>query len=317
MKYQNTSENPSGLIRTVSFKVSDGTADSNPLTRAIAVTPVNDAPAVTSDGGGASADLSVQENLTAVTTVTSADPDGGVPVYGIAGGADAAWFSIDDSSGALTFVAAPDYENPGDVGANNVYDVTVQISDGKGGMDTQSIAVHVTDVPEMTAQGPAPVTISTPLLSEAELAPIVEMAMVNWEEALGFNGFDILGDVQVTIGDLSGDALGATFGNTIVIDVNAAGYGWFVDATPGDNSEFLNGSGPSGMDLLTVVMHEMGHVLGYSHDEGGSMSVMNSVLATGTRYSGAIEPNRSWISDFVLNGGKEDTDPNKDIQIVI
>ena len=65
--------------------------------------------------------------------------------YSISGGADAAKFSINSSTGVLSFVAAPNYEAPTDAGANNVYDVTVQVSDGTL-TDTQALAVAVTDV---------------------------------------------------------------------------------------------------------------------------------------------------------------------------
>ena len=46
VRYQNTSDDPSAAVRTVSFTVNDGAADSNALTRGITVTPVNDAPAL-------------------------------------------------------------------------------------------------------------------------------------------------------------------------------------------------------------------------------------------------------------------------------
>ena len=72
--------------------------------------------------------------------------DGGAPAYSILAGGDGAKFAINPTTGVLSFVAAPDFENPADVGANNVYDVTVQVSDGNGGSDTQAIAVTVTDV---------------------------------------------------------------------------------------------------------------------------------------------------------------------------
>jgi hypothetical protein len=36
-------------------------------------------------------------------------------------------------------VTAPDFEAPTDVGQNNVYDVTVSVSDGNGGSDSQAI----------------------------------------------------------------------------------------------------------------------------------------------------------------------------------
>ena len=91
--------------------------------------------------------LNVSENTTAVTTVTATDADvSDTLTYSIVGGADAALFSINSSTGALTFNTAPDFETPGDAGADNVYDVTVQVSDGNGGTDTQAIAVTVTDL---------------------------------------------------------------------------------------------------------------------------------------------------------------------------
>ncbi len=115
----------------------------------ITITPTNDAPVITSNGGGATAAVSVAENSTAVTTVTATDPDtGAVITYSIVGGADAARFTIHPTTGALSFVSAPDFEAPIDTGANNVYDVTVRAADGAGGIDDQAIAVTVTNVNE-------------------------------------------------------------------------------------------------------------------------------------------------------------------------
>ena len=90
----------------------------------------DNAPSITSNGSGATAGVSVAENTTVVTTVTSTDPDGPAPAYSIVGGADASKFTINATTGALAFVTAPNFETPTDVGANNVYDVIVQASDG-------------------------------------------------------------------------------------------------------------------------------------------------------------------------------------------
>ncbi len=140
--YRNTSDNPTTATRTISLTVSDGTGmTSTPAVVLMAVMAVNDAPVITS-----AASASVAENTTAVMTVTSSDVDGGTPVYSISGGVDQAKFTINSSTGALAFSAAPDYEAPTDSGGNNVYDVTVQVSDGAGGTATQAIAVTVTDV---------------------------------------------------------------------------------------------------------------------------------------------------------------------------
>ena len=112
------------------------------------VTGVNDPPAITSDGGGASAATSVAENSSTVTTVTATDPDlSAALAYTIIGGADASRFTVNSGTGALSFVTAPDFEVPADAGANNIYDVIVQVSDGAL-TDTQAIALTVTDVIE-------------------------------------------------------------------------------------------------------------------------------------------------------------------------
>ncbi len=134
----------------------DGLAFSGPQEFHIGVAP-NHAPVITSNGGGATAAVNAAENTTAVTTVIASDAD---PLdslsYTIAGGADAALFSINATTGVLSFVSAPNAESPQDAGGNNVYDVTVQVSDGAA-TDSQAIAVTVTDVnefaPAITSNG--------------------------------------------------------------------------------------------------------------------------------------------------------------------
>src|SRR5439155_927248 len=149
--FESPTDAGSNNVYDVIVRVSDGLATDTQAI-AVTVTPVNEfAPVITSNGGGATAAVSVAENSTAVTTVTATDADLPAPtfVYSIIGGADAAKFTINASSGALAFISAPDFETPTDVGANNVYDVTVQVSDGTL-TDTQAIAVTVTDVSEVT-----------------------------------------------------------------------------------------------------------------------------------------------------------------------
>jgi large repetitive protein len=70
-------------------------------------------------------------------------------------------------------------------------------------------------------------------------------------------------------------------------------YGWFIDPTPTDDLEFAAVSGPHSLgaasnsaasrrgDLLTVVMHEMGHLLGY--DDTSSDGLMGGFLPIGVR----------------------------------
>ncbi|MHB0969746.1 MAG: cadherin domain-containing protein [Thermoanaerobaculia bacterium] len=129
-------------VYDVIVTASDGT---NAPTQAIAVTVtnVNEAPVITSPGTA-----SVPENSTAILTVTAIDPDAGASItYSITGGADMALFTINGATGALSFISGPDFEAPGDAGANNVYDLVVTASDGTNA-PTQAIAVTVTNVNE-------------------------------------------------------------------------------------------------------------------------------------------------------------------------
>ena len=91
-----------------------------------------------------------------------------------------------------------------------------------------------------------------------------------------------LAQVNIEVVDLADGVLSNTVRNTIYVDVNAAGYGWFVDDTPGDNSEFYSSgllsltsfpfSDALGkIDLWTVIVHELGHLLGYEHEDDGLM----------------------------------------------
>ena len=124
---------------------------------AVTVTNQNEAPVITSNGGGATAAVNVAENSTAVTTVTATDPDAGATqTYSIIGGADQAKFAINASTGALSFIAAPNFEAPTDAGGNNVYDVTGPGLRRPWRTDSQAIAVTVTnqnEAPVITSNG--------------------------------------------------------------------------------------------------------------------------------------------------------------------
>jgi hypothetical protein len=85
----------------------------------------------------------VTENTTAVTDVNAFDVDNSAALtYLIIGGADWDKFSI-DADGKLTFLAAPDFDLPGDADGDNVYDVVVQVSDEYDATDLQTFAVSV------------------------------------------------------------------------------------------------------------------------------------------------------------------------------
>ena len=119
---------------------------------------------------------SVVENRTTVLTVlaTDSDTDDTVTGYAIHGGADRTKFALNETSGALRFAAAPNFENPTDVGRGNTYVVIVRATSGTGSRQTtadQTITVTVTDddteapgkpaTPSVTAGSDATTLIAT------------------------------------------------------------------------------------------------------------------------------------------------------------
>ncbi|MBR1266919.1 VCBS repeat-containing protein [Bradyrhizobium sp. AUGA SZCCT0222] len=145
-------------VYDVTVEVTDNNGGVDTQAISVTVTDENEnenaAPTITSNGGGNTAAVSISENATAVTTVVATDPDVEQTLtYSITGGADATKFTINSETGALAFVTAPDFEAPADVGPNNVYDVTLEVSDDNGGIDTQVISVTVQNVSGVTING--------------------------------------------------------------------------------------------------------------------------------------------------------------------
>jgi hypothetical protein len=189
----------------------------------------NTPPTITSDGGGASANLLKPENQTAVTDVQAIDPDAGDTLtYSIVGGADAAKFTIVGSSGVLRFVSAPDFENPTDANGDNVYEVTVQVSDGHGGRDQQALAVTIRNVDEGAA---------SPLYFSLQAAATVGGVSAADEDILYFDGtnFSLAFDgSDVGIGPLRIDAFAWLNTSTLLLsfatDSSVPGIGTVDDS---------------------------------------------------------------------------------------
>ena len=99
----------------------------------------NSAPSFTSISS-----LSIPENQMAVVDVNASDSDGNSLIYSITGGSDQSKFQIDSLSGVLTFLNAPDYENPTDSDGDGEYRVIVSVSDSVDTV-TQEIVVSVSD----------------------------------------------------------------------------------------------------------------------------------------------------------------------------
>lgn len=107
------------------------------------VTFVDQAPGFTSP-----ANFPVAENNVVAAALTADDREDTALTFAIAGGADQALFTIDQDTGVISFVSAPDFETPEDAGHDNGYALDVTVTDSFGHVVSQSVAISVTDVVE-------------------------------------------------------------------------------------------------------------------------------------------------------------------------
>lgn len=144
--------------------------------------------------------------------------------------------------------------------------------------------VNLIEKPALKVASPKLNTPVSATLSDTQIASILAEALQRWQTA----GVDVssLQAVQVrtmNFGDRQTVAQSA--GNTIWLDDNAAGWGWFVDSTPSDNDEFLKpltAGVYNRIDLLTAISHEIGHMLGL---DDSNLGVMSRTIAPGKRNS--------------------------------
>ena len=121
------------------------------------------------------------------------------------------------------------------------------------GVGTAEAWILNDDSPLRLSEGVTPPSGTAENLSAEQLQPIVTQAISIWAAARIRT--DGLAAIDVRIADLPGSTLGTASPGRITIDVDAAGHGWFTDTS----------ALPSGQraDLLTTVLHEFGHELGY------------------------------------------------------
>jgi hypothetical protein len=137
--------------------------------------------------------------------------------------------------------------------------------------------------PVQAAAAPHPVQQT---LTVQQLQPVVQAAIASWQAA-GASAAQVaaLDQVQAHIAPLPTSHLGEEAGGEIWISPNAGGWGWYTDSSAASNHAFPAPSGgPAAgkMDLLSVVSHELGHVLGLP-DGHDSHDVMGETLAPGVR----------------------------------
>lgn len=149
-------------------------------------------------------------------------------------------------------------------------------------LDTGRISVRYTDAPVVLPQmvENEGTGLSAPELDLAHVYLQLGQARQYWLD----QGASLarLNQASFAVTDLPQGWAARTEGSTVTLDTRGAGWGWFVDTSAQDNTEFVAldpqaapgsaaqgdylaapGSAAEGrLDLLTVLIHELGHVLG-------------------------------------------------------
>ncbi|HEX4998781.1 MAG TPA: Calx-beta domain-containing protein [Terriglobia bacterium] len=242
------------------------------------------------DAGGASLSIgnaSITEGSRGTKTVTltvtlSAASSSTVTVnYATSDGTATAGSDYQSASGTLTF--APGVTSRtisvtiiGDRVKEADETFLVTLSNPTGATITAGVGTVtiVDDEKALVASAPAGSSAPATELTQAQLDAVFAEARSYWlatEPTADFSG------VTVSVDHLDGQLLGVTSGSDIMIDATAAGFGWFMDITPTRSS-----ARNTAMDLLSALTHELGHVLGFDHDDALTFSVMEDTLAAGT-----------------------------------
>jgi len=157
-------------------------------------------------------------------------------------------------------------------------------------------------------------------LDESTLAHVVAEARLRWE-ATGLTAAQrkILQNLDITLVNRSNNFLGMTKGTHITLNTRPLGNGWYIGAEAGAGTPFKinskldgilraqSGSPAEGrMDLLTTLMHEMGHALGLPDykDAAHRNDIMYGYLERGERRLPAMDE----VKGVVPNPNASDDD---------
>jgi len=215
-----------------------------------------------------------------------------------------------DASASMSFVAGTEYQlsllisgSTVAVEVNGAFKLSHSFNavsvDGQFGVLTAGGTTNFDDVSVATDDASLAVEIGEALVASSlgtggaeleadDLTAIVGEAIRRRteQEDLTAEQVSFLNSLTFAIADLEGTALAIQQGSLITFDIDAAGHGYFIDATPEQDEEYdadgnaLSGSDAvSDIDLLTVAMHELGHALGFDHlTTGGERDYMSGIL---------------------------------------
>ncbi len=194
--------------------------------------------------------VSILEGTNLVTTLTATDPRLTNPTfsYSIVGGPDAARFVIDSATGALSFASAPIYHAPADIGADNVYNLVVQVSSGTlTGAQSLTVSVNnVNDAPTIDAgevyelavidedsTGPSGTLVST-ILSSASYSDVDTNAL----SGIAVTSLTGVGEWQYSTDGISWTGFGAVMGSNALLLDSSTQIRFLPDGNNGETASF-------------------------------------------------------------------------------
>ena len=158
-----------GSSETFSFKM-----DANKLIQAI-FKKKNSAPIISNINADELVSFTVKENQIEVGIISATDPENDAFSFSISG-TDSSLFVIHPTNGEIKFQNKPDYENPQDADSNNLYELNVQVFDGKESSPSTPVEIEIIDIEDVTS---------------SQLNPSMEE--VGSDEGYGWRGMEWLG----------------------------------------------------------------------------------------------------------------------------
>ena len=162
-------------------------------------------------GDAAVDDYAEMQDDTTVGTYTVSGDNAADAVWS-RGGADSSLFTLTGTgmSRTLAFASAPDFETPADADMDNVYMVTLQVSDGDEDMSSMAVAITVTNVqePGTVTLNPSGPSVGTEITATLEDDDIVSAESWQWASSDAMDGTftNISGATSATYTPVADDA---------------------------------------------------------------------------------------------------------------
>ena len=228
------------------------------------------------------------ENNLAAYSARADDPDDGTLAFTITGGADAELFSLDSSSGALSFLAAPDYEEPADSNTDNNYELALQVSDGSA-EDALSLVVSVSNIAD---------DLSDPTGLQASTSGGI--LSLSWQIVVDAESYRVYWDTSSGVGiEQYSDTLSADGNSVAISGLSDATTYYFVVTSVSDQGESFES------DELRVLMNTSVDNSSPVFTSPNSATVLENT--SGVFYTASASDADGDDFSFALSGGADAT----------